>query len=192
MSMMDGSDSFLSMPHGRQGPISPSDAFSGWRYTNLPRAMTKASSALPASGTLLATLLWLPAGITINTLGWISGSTAAGTPTHHWMVLMDSLRFVLVAATDKTTTAIAANTVQTYTLSTPNYFVPYEGYYYAGLLVTATTMPTAMMVAGETVTNAIPPILTGSSTTALTTPPAAAVQENALTTTANTPVVLVA
>ena len=96
--------------------------------------------------------LALMQGDIVTNLTFLSGTTAAGTPTNWWFALYDtSATPALVGQTaDQTSTAWAANTAKTLALATP-YVVPASGIYYAAIMVKATTPPS---LAGFTLNNA--------------------------------------
>lgn len=91
-------------------------------------------------------------GDLITNLSFLSGATAAGTPTNWWFALYDTSAVpALIAQTaDQLTAAWAADTVKTLALSAA-YTVPKRGVYYAAIMVKATTVPTLM---GKTVARA--------------------------------------
>jgi hypothetical protein len=127
-------------------------------------------------------LVWLPTG-TINTITFISSNTGATTPTNQWFSLYDASRNKLAVTADDTTTAWAANTAKTLTIS-GGYTITTEGYYYIGCMFAGTTAPqlagTAM---NQAILSAIPPIITGrdAANTGLTTPATAPATAAALT-----------
>ena len=129
-------------------------------------------------------LCWLPAG-TISSISFMSGTTAAVSPTNQWFSIYDSSRNKLAVTADDTTTAWAANTLKTLTIS-GGYTVATEGYYYIGIMVAAATVPT-LYGSNITATNmiALPPVMGGrdATNTGLTTPATAPATAAALTVT---------
>lgn len=105
----------------------------------------------------------LAAGDVVTNLSFVSGATAAGTPTNWWFALYDtSATPALIAQTaDQTTAAWAAFTVQTKAL-TAAYSVPKTGVYWAAIHVKATAVPTLL---GSV---AVKPIVTGERNLAQT------------------------
>lgn len=101
---------------------------------------------------MLSAAISLEAGDVVTNLTFLSGATAANTPTNWWFALYDdSTTPALIAQTaDQTSTAWAANTAKTVALATA-YLVPRSGIYYAAIMVKATTPPT---IAGVTLQNA--------------------------------------
>jgi len=123
-----------------------------------------------ATGVMTSVPIYLAQGDLITNLSFISGATAAGTPTNWWFALYDTQATpALIAQTaDQTSTAWAANTVKTLALSTA-YRVVKSGVHWAAVMVTATTVPTLVGAVGAK------PVITGernlsqSSGTGLTT-----------------------
>lgn len=122
------------------------------------------------TGTVYMIATWLPAGSPINTLGFVTGGTAAGTPTHWWLGLADNNGLQLAHTADQTTTAIAANSKVTKNL-TATYTTTRTGLYYFLISVTATTNPT--LTGTGTVGNGglVTPLLAGVSPSAAQTTP---------------------
>ncbi len=108
----------------------------------LPRHLVIETNIAPlTSGTLWLQLIYLPAGTLVSNISFFSATTAAGTPTNQFFALY-SRRFGLLArSADDTTTAWAANTIKTLAMTTP-YRVPVSDFYYVGIMVAATTVPT--------------------------------------------------
>lgn len=105
----------------------------------------------------------LAAGEVVTNLSFVSGATAAGTPTNWWFALYDTAAIpALIAQTaDQTTGAWAAFTAQTKALSAA-YTVPKTGVYWAAIHVKATTVPTLLGAIG------VKPIVTGERNLAQT------------------------
>jgi hypothetical protein len=157
--------------------------------TNVDRAnaATGNNAGLLTSGRLqLAGGLVIPAGQTITTVSFMSGTQAAVTPTNQWACLVGIDRTVLVKSADVTTAAWAANTVKTFTLATP-YTPTVDTPVYAGLVVAAGTVPDLRGLNSSTVIMELPPILTGYSTTGLTNPASLGATAAAITAAAANP-----
>src|ERR1044072_6557332 len=109
-----------------------------------------------ATGVMTSVPIFLPAGDLVTNLSFVSGATAAGTPTNWWFALysMDATPALLGQAADQTLAAWAANTVKTLALTTA-YRVMKTGLYYAAINVTATTPPSLMGTIG------VKPVVTG-------------------------------
>lgn len=112
------------------------------RY-NLPRWSVSADLAALTTQIMTSTPLFLRKGDLVTNLSFMSGGTAAGTPTNWWFALYNTATTpALIAQTaDQLTAAWAANTVKTLALSAP-YTVTADGIYWPGVMVKATTVPT--------------------------------------------------
>ncbi len=125
---------------------------SGCIAETVPRTAGAFTTSLSlTSGSLFMVGIWLPARTTITTISIRSGSTSLSGGSHAWAALFDSSRGFLAQSTDDTAPAWTGSTVKTFTLSTP-YTTTYEGLYYIGLSLVATTMPTLSALA---ITNAV-------------------------------------
>ena len=100
------------------------------------------------SGQLYMSAIPILAGTVVSNLSYVTGSTAAVTPTHQWAALFDLNRNMLAASADGLAAAIAANTVIAYPIATTaagaatSFTTTYTGLYYIGVLVNAGTQPT--------------------------------------------------
>jgi hypothetical protein len=110
----------------------------------------------------------LPQGLTVTSITFASATTQAGTPTAQWFALYDSALALLRQTADDTSTAWAANSPKTLTLTTP-FTTTYAGLHYLGINVTAGTVPTLAGLTAIGNISAIAPVVSGSSTTGLTT-----------------------
>lgn len=132
---------------------------SGWAPTMAPLL----------SGRLSMQAIYLKAGETVSNIMFMSGSTAMATPTNWWFALYGTDGTTLLRQTaDQTTAAWAASTQKTLALTTP-YTVPTSGYYYLGIMVKASTVPTLYGVSINVNITGLAPVMEGTSTTALTT-----------------------
>lgn len=96
--------------------------------------------------------LYLEKGDVVKYLTFVSGATAAASPTNWWFALYDPAGATLLGQTaDQLTAAWAANTAAKLALASP-YVVPATGVYRAAVMVKATTVPT---LAGATVRAAV-------------------------------------
>lgn len=140
---------------------------SGALASTVPRNTRFDGTGAPlTSGRLTLVACPLEAGDIITSISFLSGTTAATSPTNQWFALYDSSRALLRQTTNDTTTAWAASTVKTLNL-TSTYTITSSGLYYLGIMVAATTVPTTTGAAGTTQVYGITPILCGSSTTGL-------------------------
>jgi len=128
------------------------------------------NTSLLSSGRLSLQAIWLPAGITINSISFWSATTAGATLTNQLFGLYDNNLNLLAQSNNDGATAWAANSKKTLALPTP-YTTTYTGLYYLAIMVAATTVPT--MKGGTARTDGsleyAPPSMGGTSTTGLTT-----------------------
>jgi hypothetical protein len=97
------------------------------------------NSTIPtASGTLWMQAIWLTAGQTVSSISISSATTAANGPTHQIVGLYSAARALLATSADLTNAAWGANTLKTFSMTTP-YLVPTTGLYYIGFMMTAST-----------------------------------------------------
>lgn len=108
---------------------------------SVPKILAASDLAIAATGVELAVDIELDAGDLVTSLTWVTGGTAAGTPTAGYVVLRDSAGAKLVQSADFGSTARAANTAYTSALTTP-YQVTATGLYRIGISFTASTVPT--------------------------------------------------
>lgn len=142
------------------------------------RQLVTSAAETSASGVLTLTAISLPLDTVVNTLNFVSGTTAAITPTHQFAGLYDNTGKQLAVSADLLTAAIAASTVIPYPISTiaqgaaSSFTTTYSGLYYVGIMVVAGTQPTWAGITGLVTDETIPPIMAGSSDTGQTAPPA--------------------
>lgn len=134
------------MPRQHGNVIDPDYLLDGQAYVAQNIRRFNVQSDLVASlVTQVMTSVAIPllAGDKVTNISFVSGATAAGTPTNWWFALYDtSATPALIAQTaDQLTAAWAADTVKTLALSTA-YTVTTTGVYYAAIMVKATTVPT--------------------------------------------------
>jgi hypothetical protein len=137
------------------------------------------NTASIVSGKLNLMPVYLVAGQVVGTFSWGNGGTAAVTPTHQWAALYNSAYAQVAISADKTSTAVPANSAFNWGVATiasgaaTSYTATYSGLYYAGLMISATTMPTPVAAGGaiSSPVNGFPPQF-GGSDTAQAAPPA--------------------
>ncbi|NUS25935.1 MAG: right-handed parallel beta-helix repeat-containing protein [Streptomyces sp.] len=126
------------------------------RYETMSR-LRAGTSSTPTSGILYLVPIWLPKGAVISNLGFVSGGTAAATPTNWWFALCDNTRKMLARTADQLTAAWAANTAQSLPIAQTtagagtSYTTTYTGVHFIGIMVKATTVPSIVgegLVAG--------------------------------------------
>lgn len=118
------------------------------------------------SGRLALVGIWLPEDTEVTSISFLSGTTAAGTPTNQWFGLFDDERNALRLTADDTTTAWSSLTLKTLAL-TSSYTTTYSGLHFLGVMVAASTVPSLRAVA---IGSGITPQAFNTNT-GLTTPP---------------------
>jgi len=154
--------------------------------TNLPRlgladSAGDSGNVALATGVMTSVPLFLVAGDLVTNLSFVSGATAAATPTAYWVALYDTqtVPALIAQSADQTNTAWGANTVKTLALATA-YRVVKTGVHWAAINVTAGTTPSLIGAVGAR------PVVTGehnvsqSSETGLTTTAPATVASPAI------------
>lgn len=93
--------------------------------------------------TQVMTSVWCPwqTGDLITNISFMSGATAAGTPTNWWFALYTAAGALLAQSADQLTAAWAADTLKTLPLVTPQR-PSAAGGLYAAVMVKATAVPT--------------------------------------------------
>ena len=136
----------------------------------VPRGLCQNYSGPLVSGTVYISAIPLPAGLVVNNIGFMFGSTAFATTSHGWYALLDAGMVVRAVTADQTT---AFNTsFNNLKLGTNAYTTPAAGLYYMAFCAVSGTMGTISSNGiGTSVPNQAPPILSGTSTTGATTPP---------------------
>jgi hypothetical protein len=117
--------------------------------TSVPPAVVgTATEAALTSGQMTLVPMYIPAGQNIGHLVFISGTTAASTPTNWWFCLCDSARNLLATTANQTTTAWAASTLKSLAIANvaagaaTSFTTTYSGIHYAGIMMTASTVVT--------------------------------------------------
>lgn len=142
---------------------------SGAKAESIPRNLAGVNVAAVTSGTLVMQAIWLPAGLVINNLITMSGTTASASQTNRWLALYDQNRSLLRQGPNATTTIISANTLWQDAI-TP-FTTTYSGLHYIGIMTAATTPNSLIGVtaAANAAIRGVTPILTGNSSSGLTT-----------------------
>lgn len=110
---------------------------------NYPRVEIAADLSALTTQVMLSVGVPIQAGEPVVSLTFLSGATAAGTPTNYWAALYDPAGVLMAQSADLLTAAWAADTPKTFTLATPQ-AARAAGIYYAALMVKATTPPSLM------------------------------------------------
>lgn len=120
---------------------------SGYTTANsgIVRRLASANGTALATGVMTSVSIWLPAGITVTSIGFVSATTAADTPTHWGYALYSSAATPakLAQTADQTTTAFAANTLLYKALATPQ-VISKGAYYWVSMWMAATGCPTLL------------------------------------------------
>ncbi|MBP5922191.1 hypothetical protein F3K32_18225 [Streptomyces sp. LBUM 1483] len=104
------------------------------------------TTSTPTSGTLYLVPVWLPKGLVVSNISFVSGGTAAVTPTNWWFTLHNSAKVALARTADQLTAAWAANTAKTLAIAqatagaASSYTTTYSGLYYLGVMIKASTV----------------------------------------------------
>lgn len=146
----------------------------GWLFDTFDRVgATGANNIALTSGTLKMAAIWLPEGLSVASVNFVSGGTALtrGTGSHSWGALFDSSLALLRQSTDDTASAWANNAAKAFALSSA-FVTTYTGMHFLGLLVVAGSGGTQPNLSGVTQGAGIAgvaPAMAGNSTTGLTT-----------------------
>jgi len=142
-----------------------------WAET-LPRELCPEANVAPlVSGSLYLTGIYLVAGSVVNSISFLSSTTAAGTPTNQFFALYSRSGALLAQSANDTTNAWAANTIKTLNMTAP-YTVPVSGWYFVAIMITAQTMPTLRGVTTNTpgiTASSVLPMARGTGSSSLTT-----------------------
>lgn len=134
--------------------------------STMGRMAAVTDNAVGATGVMHSTAIALQAGDLVTNITFVSGATAADTPTHWFFALYSNAATpaLLGQTADKTTTAWAANTAKTLALATP-YQVTTAGIYYVSVAMAATAVVT---LAGATLLSVAAAAVTGQKVLAQT------------------------
>lgn len=110
---------------------------------SFPRWLCATDNAISATGVAHATAVTLNAGDVITNITFVTGGTAAVTPTAGFVALYSAAATpaLLAQSADFGSTARAANTAFTVALATPQ-TITADGLYYVSISFTAGTVPT--------------------------------------------------
>lgn len=142
-----------------------------WTSIDRTQVVISGSLGLLTSGTPRAVLAGFAVPTLVTGLKFLTGSTAAGSPTHWWVAATDTAGNVLAVSADQGSGAIAASSVITVPFATPTVFP--AGNVYFHIMVAAGTVPTLAGISGLLNSPTVAPVFAGASTaTGQTTPPA--------------------
>lgn len=144
---------------------------SGGLYETMDRNVCpEVNTSLLSTGRMSLQAIWLPAGITINSISFWSATTAGASLTNQLFGLYDINLNLLATSVNDGAAGWAANSKKTLALTAP-FVTTYSGIYYLAIMVAATTVPTMKGGTARTdgsLENAAPS-MGGTSTTGLTT-----------------------
>jgi len=120
------------------------DEIAGAVARTVPRGqITSGAQALAGTGQVQARLIVLPAGLPVNKLTVLSGTTAEAGGSHFWAGLTDLQSNVLFVTADQTgATYVTASTLLANNVTVPGVISQTGPYYYVVSVSAATTMPT--------------------------------------------------
>ncbi len=130
---------------GRNPDLLPPDFLRQGSPTGVYRANLSATDCVSDTAALTTQVMTsvgieLQAGDVVANLTFQSGATAAGTPTNYWVALYTPAGVLLAQSADQLTAAWAADTAKTLALASAQ-LISTPGFYYAALMVKATTPP---------------------------------------------------
>lgn len=99
------------------------------------------NTAILSTGRISLTEIQLPKGLSITTITFYSMTTALSVGANQWFALLDLNLAKLAVTADDTSTAWAANTAKTLTITGGPWVTTYAGIYYLAIMVKATTPP---------------------------------------------------
>ena len=135
---------------------------------NVPGRETGLANVGPlSSGRLHMELVWYDAGEVVTSITWATNTTSGSGLTNRWSALFDINRNQLAISADDTSATWSGE--QTFTM-TAAYTIPTSGFYYHGLCVVGSTVPTLRGFATLAGATDEVPIAAGSSSTGLTNP----------------------
>jgi hypothetical protein len=108
---------------------------------NIPVWACTSDLAATGTGVAIGVRIFLRRGDVVTNITFVSGNTAAGTPTHWAHALYDPSGSLLAKSADQTSTAWAANTAKKLALSAP-VTITQDGWYILATTMTATTVQT--------------------------------------------------
>lgn len=145
----------------------------GALYETIDRSVCANQNPL-TSGQTYCVGIYLPAGLVVQTITWMAGTTPEATGTHCWSALADANRVIRAVSADNTGAAFFSASVEhPFTMTSPGggYTIPADGIYYCCLCVVAGTMPTLACANSIGALTLLAPTKVGMDTTARTTPP---------------------
>lgn len=157
-------------PHGVEAAVRGTTSSLASTYDRATSTETDEGSL--STGRLNLYRIFLPKGLSVTTISFWSMTTAVSVGANQWFALFDSTRAKLAVTADDTSTAWAANTKKTLTVTSGPYVTTTTGWYYLGIMIKATTCPSLAAAASGGLANirAAAPIPCGTADTGLTNP----------------------
>ena len=160
---------------GAQTLVSTAAGIPAVAFQSFDRRLAISAAWAPASGTLTMTGIWLPQGMTVNAITFMSGATAESGGTHLWYAIYRADTLALMAqSTDNTGAAAFGASLSLRQALTAPVVTPYTGLYYLGFLcaMSAGGVPTLLNLTSGVTTNlgavaSTTPILAATSSTGL-------------------------
>lgn len=155
----------------------------------IPRWAASTNLAALTTQILAVYAVEIPPRTVVSSATFVSGATALATATNRWFCLMTgstATPTVLATTADAAATAWAANTVMTTAFTSTYTTGNTTDWYYMGIMVKATTVPTLVgaPLASVVTSSAFSPTLAGISSTLQTIPPTVGAIMAAVTNTA--------
>lgn len=133
--------------------------------SNIPVYSCTSDLAATGTGVAVGTRIFLRKGDVVTNLTFVSGNTAAGTPTNWFHALYDPDGALLAQSADQLTAAWAANTAKKLALSSAQ-TISADGWYIAATSTTATTVQT--LIGSAPIVTATASVHTGSKSLGFT------------------------
>jgi hypothetical protein len=124
-----------------QGILPGSDDDTVFRRATIPLVQAVADLAAQATGVAIGARIYLRKGDVVTNITFVSGATAAVTPTNWGFALYDSADALLAQSADQLTAAWAASSPKTLALATAQ-TITKDGWYTVAQWMAAATLPT--------------------------------------------------
>ncbi len=135
----------MPLVRGRYPTVNPhwlrAGAPAGVYAESVPKIVAGSDLAIAATGVELSAMVPLQAGTVVSSITFVTGGTAAGSPTAGYACLRNPSGVLMAQTADFGSTARAANTAFTVSLATAQ-LIPSDGLYRFGISFTASTVPT--------------------------------------------------
>jgi len=172
-SSLEDANALAMAASGAQTLVSTAAGIPPVAFQSFDRRLAISSAWAPTLGTLTMTGIWLPQGMTVNAITFMSGATGENG-THLWYAIYRADTLALMAqSTDNTTAGAFGASLSFRQALTAPVVTPYTGLYYLGFLCAGTTCPTLLNITSAVTTNlggvaSVAPILAATSSSGLT------------------------